>query len=95
VVDDELSIRESLGAWLRQDGFEVDTAADGDAALAKTSEHRYEIMLIDVKMPEMDGLTLLKKLKENEPDIAVVMMTAHGAIRTPSMPCAWELMITS
>ncbi len=81
MVDDELSIRESLGAWLRQDGFEVDTAADGDAALAKTSEHRYEIMLIDVKMPEMDGLTLLKKLKENEPDIAVVMMTAHGAIQ--------------
>ncbi|MGQ9921839.1 MAG: sigma-54-dependent transcriptional regulator [Desulfobacca sp.] len=81
VVDDEPSIRESLGGWLRQDGFEVDTAADGMAALAMTKETRYDIMLIDVKMPEMDGLTLLKKLKETEPEVAVVMMTAHGAIQ--------------
>ena len=57
------------------------TAADGIAALAMIQETHYDIMLIDVKMPEMDGLTLLKKLKENEPDIAVVMMTAHGAIQ--------------
>jgi len=81
VVDDELSIRESLSGWLRQDGFDVDTAADGMTALAKTQENRYDIMLIDVKMPEMDGLTLLRKLKEQEPEVAVVMMTAHGAIQ--------------
>jgi DNA-binding NtrC family response regulator len=81
VVDDELSIRESLSGWLRQDGFEVDSAADGQAALTLTEENQYDIMLIDVKMPEMDGLTLLKKLKEKEPEIAVVMMTAHGAIQ--------------
>jgi DNA-binding NtrC family response regulator len=81
VVDDELSIRESLSGWLRQDGLEVDAAADGNLALAMTAENHYDIMLIDVKMPEMDGLTLLKQLKENEPDTAVVMMTAHGAIQ--------------
>jgi DNA-binding NtrC family response regulator len=81
VVDDEPSIRESLSGWLKQDGLEVDTAADGHAALAITSEKHYDIMLIDVKMPEMDGLTLLRKLKENEPETAVVMMTAHGAIQ--------------
>ena len=81
VVDDELSIRESLSGWLQQDGFEVDSAADGNVALALIQENHYEIMLIDVKMPEMDGLTLLKKLKEKEPEIAVVMMTAHGAIQ--------------
>jgi DNA-binding NtrC family response regulator len=81
VVDDELSIRESLSGWLRQDGFEVANAAEGNTALVMTTENHYDIMLIDVKMPEMDGLTLLKKLKENEPDIAVVMMTAHGAIQ--------------
>jgi DNA-binding NtrC family response regulator len=81
VVDDELSIRESLSGWLRQDGLEADAAADGNAALAMITEQRYDIMLIDVKMPEMDGLTLLKKLKETEPDIAVVMMTAQGAIQ--------------
>jgi DNA-binding NtrC family response regulator len=80
VVDDELSIRESLSGWLQQDGYQVETAADGPAALARTQDKHYDIMLIDVKMPEMDGLTLLKKLKEVDPDTTIVMMTAHGDI---------------
>jgi DNA-binding NtrC family response regulator len=81
VVDDELSIREAFSDWLKQDGFEVETAADGLVALAKVKERHYDIMLVDVKMPHMDGITLLKHLKENDPDTAVVMMTAHGAIQ--------------
>ncbi|MHB8069586.1 MAG: sigma-54-dependent transcriptional regulator [Desulfobaccales bacterium] len=81
VVDDELSIRESLSGWLEQDGYEVETAADGAAALSLVQEKHYDIMLLDVKMPQMDGITLLEKIKENDPDTAVVMMTAHGAIQ--------------
>jgi len=81
VVDDELSIRESLKGWLQLDGYQVDAAAGGSEALAKNAENRFDIMLIDVKMPEMDGLTLLKKVKETDADIAILMMTAHGAIR--------------
>ena len=81
VVDDEHSIREAFSDWLKQDGFEVETAADGLAALAKIKERHFDIMLVDVKMPGMDGITLLKQLKGNDPDIAVVMMTAHGAIQ--------------
>jgi DNA-binding NtrC family response regulator len=80
VVDDELSIRESLSGWLQQDGYEVETAPSGREALAKTQENHYDIMLLDVKMPEMDGLTLLKRLKELDPDTLIVMMTAHGDI---------------
>ena len=81
VVDDELSIRESLCDWLQQDGYQAESAANGVKALAKAQENHYDIMLIDVKMPEMDGLTLLKKLRENEQDMAIVMMTAHGDIQ--------------
>jgi len=81
VVDDELSIRESLRGWLQQDGYQVETAAGGPEALAKNAANRFDIMLIDVKMPEMDGLTLLQKIKEIDSDISIVMMTAHGAIR--------------
>jgi DNA-binding NtrC family response regulator len=81
VVDDELSIREAFSDWLKQDGFEVETAGDGSVALAKIKERHYDIMLVDVKMPQMDGITLLKHLKEDDPDTAVVMMTAHGAIQ--------------
>jgi DNA-binding NtrC family response regulator len=80
VVDDELSIRESLSGWLKRGGYRVDTAADGFTALAMAQENQYDIMLIDVKMPEMDGLTLLKKLKESEAETAILMMTAHGDI---------------
>ena len=78
VVDDELSIRESLSGWLKRGGYQVDTAADGLAALARSQENYYDIMLIDVKMPEMDGLSLLKKLKETESETAILMMTAYG-----------------
>ncbi len=81
VVDDELSVRESLCLWLQQDGYQVESAADGLQALARAQETSYDIMLIDVKMPEMDGLTLLKKLRANDHDMAIVMMTAHGAIQ--------------
>jgi DNA-binding NtrC family response regulator len=81
IVDDELSIRESLQGWLKRDGYQVETAAGGPEALAKNAENRFDIMLIDVKMPKMDGLTLLKKIKEIDSDIGIVMMTAHGDIR--------------
>jgi DNA-binding NtrC family response regulator len=80
VVDDELSIRESLNGWLKRAGYQVETAANGLEALDKARENHYDIMLIDVKMPEMDGLTLLKKLKESEAETAILMMTAHGDI---------------
>ncbi len=81
VVDDEHSIRESLSGWLQQDGYAVETAADGPVALEKIKENHFDIMLLDVKMPQMDGITVLKRLKEVDSDTAVVMMTAHGAIQ--------------
>jgi DNA-binding NtrC family response regulator len=80
VVDDELSIRESLTGWLKRSGYQVDAVADGLAALARSKENYYDIMLIDVKMPEMDGLSLLRKLKETESETAILMMTAYGDI---------------
>ncbi len=89
VVDDELSIRESLNGWLKRSGYQVETAADGLAALAKAQENYYDIMLIDVKMPEMDGLTLLKKLKESEADTTILMMTAYGDIHDAVQAIKW------
>jgi DNA-binding NtrC family response regulator len=81
IVDDEISIRESLKGWLKRGGYQVETAAGGPEALAMNAEHHFDIMLIDVKMPEMSGLVLLKKIKETDADTAIVMMTAHGDIR--------------
>jgi DNA-binding NtrC family response regulator len=80
VVDDELIVRKSLGGWLERDGHKVDTAASGEEALEKCGTTKYDILLLDIKMEGMSGLEVLKKVKENDPDVSVVMITAYGSI---------------
>jgi len=82
VVDDELIMRDSLKAWLEDEGFAVDTAASGPEALNHLSKQTYELMLADIKMPGMDGVELLQKAKEIFPDLSVVMMTAYATVET-------------
>ena len=80
IVDDELIVRESLGGWLERDGHTVDKAASGEEALEKCEKVRYDILLLDIKMEGMSGLEVLKKVRENDPDVSVVMITAYGSI---------------
>ena len=82
VVDDELIMRDSLRAWLEDEGFSVDMAASGPEALNHLSKQAYELMLADIKMPGMDGVELLKKAKEVFSDLVVVMMTAYATVET-------------
>jgi DNA-binding NtrC family response regulator len=80
IVDDELIMRESLAGWLERDGHDVDTAVSGEAALAKLKESRFDILFLDIKMEGISGLEVLKQVKEDDPDVAVVMITAYGSI---------------
>ena len=82
IVDDELVLRESLAAWLERDGHQVETAASGEEGLDRLMKKRFDIMLVDIKMEGMSGLTVLRKVKETDPDVAVVMITAFGSIST-------------
>ena len=82
IVDDELVLRESLAAWLERDGHLVETAASGEEGLERMMKKRFDIMLVDIKMEGMSGLTVLRKVKESDPDVAVVMITAFGSIST-------------
>ncbi len=83
VVDDELIVRDSLKAWLDdEEGFTVDTAESGLDALEKLTTQSYQLMLLDIKMPGMDGVEVLKKVKETYPDMQVVMMTAYATVET-------------
>ena len=82
VVDDEKSMREFLEIMLREDGYEVDTAQGGAEALEKVDRLFYDVIICDVKMPEVDGLGVLRKVKENWPDTAVVMITAFASTET-------------
>src|SRR5512139_613100 len=80
IVDDELIMRESLAGWLERDGHTGDKAAGGEEALEKCEKVRYDILLLDIKMEGMSGLEVLKRVKEIDPDVSVVMITAYGSI---------------
>ena len=82
IVDDELIMRESLAGWLERDGHQVQTAPSGEDALEKLKETKFDIMLVDIKMEGISGLDLLRHVKESDPDIAIVMITAYGSIQT-------------
>jgi len=82
IVDDEQILRESLAGWLRRDDHEVDTASSGEEALEKLKECRFDILLVDIKMEGISGLEVLKQVKENDPDVAIIMITAYGSIPT-------------
>ncbi|MDY6971991.1 MAG: FAD-dependent oxidoreductase [Thermodesulfobacteriota bacterium] len=82
VVDDELIVRDSLKELLEDEGFTVDGAESGHEALIKLEKSEYQLMLTDIKMPGMDGVEVLKKAKDNFPDLTVVMMTAYATVET-------------
>lgn len=78
VVDDEKGIRNVLGITLADAGYVVDTAENGEEALALFRKKNPAIVLTDIKMPGMNGITLLKKIKKENPDAEVIMITGHG-----------------
>jgi DNA-binding NtrC family response regulator len=80
LVDDEPSILEIVGNALRAHGHNVALAPDGAAALEAASNHPFDAMVCDVRMPEVDGLAVLKRMRSRSPETAVILMTAHGAI---------------
>ena len=82
VVDDKQMMRDSVTCTLQRAGFTVITAADGAAAIKATARHRPAAVITDLKMPEMDGLELLKRLIEADDQLPVVLMTAHGNVQT-------------
>lgn len=82
VVDDEASIRRTLREILEYEDYAVDEAEDGEAALEKLRSNRYDVVLLDVKMPKRDGLEVLQVISEELRDLPVVMISGHGTIET-------------
>jgi DNA-binding NtrC family response regulator len=82
IADDEEAARRSLGQILAEDGYEIFLAQDGEEALRLVAEHSPDILLSDLKMPKLDGHELLTRVRQGYPDVALVIMTAHGTIRS-------------
>ncbi|MBD3169288.1 MAG: response regulator [candidate division Zixibacteria bacterium] len=78
VVDDELEMRNLLDKILKRDGYKVTLAENGQTALQCLKDKKFDIVISDIKMPEMNGFELLKSIKEEKPDVGVIMMTGFG-----------------
>jgi len=80
VVDDEANLRRVLTAQLSRDGYEVHSAPDGEAGLAMLRDHHIDLIITDLRMPKMDGLELLRQALRTDPELPVVILTAHGTV---------------
>ncbi|MGE5699997.1 MAG: sigma-54-dependent transcriptional regulator [Deltaproteobacteria bacterium] len=82
VVDDEEIVRDSLGAWLEEDGYHVESVESGKKALELLPSKDWDLMLVDLKMPGMDGIQLMDEVRKTCPDMLVIIMTAYATVDT-------------
>jgi two-component system response regulator HydG len=82
IVDDELSVRDSLGKWFREEGYEVITVENASDALTRLAEQRWDAALVDIKMHGTDGIELQRRMHEVDPELIVIIMTGYASVET-------------
>ncbi|MDX1674926.1 MAG: sigma-54 dependent transcriptional regulator, partial [Longimicrobiales bacterium] len=82
IVDDEFSVRDSLENWFRKDGHKVRVAANASEALDALEEDRFDVAIVDIKMPGVDGVELQDRMRRIDPEMAVIMITAFASVET-------------
>src|ERR1700677_4215557 len=80
VIDDEVEIREGLEALLTSESFQVTLAETGEAGLRQLEDHPFDLMLLDVSLPDRNGIELLREIRRRDPQLAVILITAYGSI---------------
>ncbi len=80
LVDDEERFRQTLAKRLQLEGFEVRACGSGTEGLAALRAEPYDIVILDIRMPGMDGLTALKQIKELAPEVEVIMLSGHASV---------------
>ncbi len=82
IVDDELSVRDSLAKWFREEGFEIGSAENASEALSRLADHRWDVALVDIKMRGTDGIELQRRMHEIDPELIVIIMTGYASVET-------------
>jgi DNA-binding NtrC family response regulator len=82
VVDDELIVRDSLDKWFREEGYDVTVAESAQNALTKMAAKRFDLALVDIKMPGIDGVELQRRMREIDPEMLVIIMTGYASVET-------------
>ena len=82
IVDDELSVRDSLAKWFREEGYEIGTAENANDALTRLAEQRWDAALVDIKMHGTDGIELQRRMHEVDPELLVIIMTGYASVET-------------
>jgi len=82
VVDDEMIVRESLYHWFERAGHFVESAASGFEAMEKLEKTPFDVLFVDIKMPKMDGIEVLRRVKTSYPDTIVIIITAYGSVES-------------
>ena len=82
IVDDEKAIRDSIQIVLEEEGYKTDTSSDGKEALEKIKENNYDVVITDIKMPNMDGMELLKAASKISSETFFIIMTAYASVKT-------------
>src|SRR5258708_3121292 len=80
IIDDEAAIRESLETLLEFEGYSVESAESGEAGLAKLAERPFDLVLLDFALPDHNGLEILAEIRDRDPQLAVIMITAYGTV---------------
>jgi two-component system, NtrC family, response regulator HydG len=82
IVDDELSVRDSLSKWFQEEGYEVGVAENAGDALTRLAEHPWDVALVDIKMRGTDGIELQRRMHEIDPKLMVIIMTGYASVET-------------
>jgi DNA-binding response OmpR family regulator len=78
LVDDEAIVRDSVSEWLKNDNYDVECACNGEEAISRVKADRFDTAVVDLKMPGMDGMEVMRRMKQSAPQILVIIITAYG-----------------